>query len=91
MSRIDGLLRRLSEEAAPGALASIEDDVLARVRGHRFDREPFGLRVAAVGFALLLGVAGGMLPQGHAHPSERVVPFGEAAHLAPSTLLVSGR
>lgn len=90
MSDFDILLRRLGEEPVPEALGAAEGAVFQRVRGFSFDREPFGFRVAAVGAALLMGVAGGMLPEAGA-ARERIAPLGEAAELAPSTLLAGDR
>lgn len=90
MPDFDILLRRLGEEPVPEALGAAEDAVLQRVHGFSFDREPLRFRVAVVGAALLMGVAGGMLPEAGA-ARERVGPLGEAAELAPSTLLVGDR
>lgn len=90
MSDLDILLRRLGEEPAPDGLASTEAAVFQRVRGYGFYREPLRFRVAAVTVALLMGVAGGMLPESGADARGRVAPLGEAVDLAPSTLLVDG-
>ena len=88
MPDIDDLLRRLGEEAAPEELLNIEARVLGRVSGYSFDQEPLRYRVGAVTLALLMGVAGGMLPSADHRGSDAVAPFGEPADLAPSTLLV---
>lgn len=88
MPDLDHLLWRLGEETAPDQLSSMEGRVLSRVRGHCFKQEPLRYRVGAVTLALLMGVAGGMLPESGGSGSDRVVPFGEPADLAPSTLLV---
>ncbi|MFN3727422.1 MAG: hypothetical protein ACK4SZ_14095 [Allosphingosinicella sp.] len=88
MPDLDLLLRHLGEEAAPDQLSSIEARVLNRVSGHSFEQEPLRYRVGAVTLALLMGVAGGMLPEGGRSGNDPVAPFGEAANLAPSTLLV---
>ena len=88
MPDLDHLLRHLGDEPAPDQLSSIESRVLDRVRGHSFEQEPLRFRVGAVAIALLMGVAGGMLPQRGDDGSDRVAPFGEPADLAPSTLLV---
>ena len=85
---LDHLLRRLGEEQAPDRLSTLEDKVLDRVRGHSFEQEPLRYRAGAIALALLMGLAGGMLPQGGDRGSARVAPFGEPADLAPSTLLV---
>ena len=88
MPDLDLLLRHLGEEAAPDQLSSIEARVLNRVSGHSFEQEPLRYRVGAVTLALLMGVAGGMLPGGGRSGNDPVAPFGEPANLAPSTLLV---
>lgn len=88
MPDLDNLLRRLGEEAAPEQLSTIEARVLSHVSGHSFEQEPLRYRVGAVTLALLMGVAGGMLPSADHRGSDPVAPFGEPADLAPSTLLV---
>ena len=90
MSDFDVLLRRLSEEPVPDGLAWTERRILERVSGYSFHREPLRFRVAAVAVALLMGVAGGMLPESGAD-ARGVAPLGEDADLAPSTLLAGHR
>jgi hypothetical protein len=85
---LDHLLLRLGEEPTPDGLSTIEDRVFDRVRGHSFEQEPLRYRAGAIALALLMGVAGGMLPHDGDRGSARVAPFGEPADLAPSTLLV---
>ena len=84
----DLLLRHLGEEAAPEQLSSMEARVLNRVSGHSFEQEPLRYRVGAVTLALLMGIAGGMVPEGSRAENVPVAPFGEHADLAPSTFLV---
>ena len=88
MPDLDVMLRRLGDEAAPVELATTETRVLQRVVGHGFEQEPLRFRVGAVTLALLMGVAGGILPEWDRGGSDLVAPFGEPAELAPSTLLV---
>lgn len=88
MPDLDHLLRRLGEETAPNQLSSMEARVLSRVSGHSFRQEPLRYRVGAVTLALLMGIAGGMLPESSGSRNDPVAPFGEPAKLAPSTLLV---
>jgi hypothetical protein len=91
MVDVDSALRRLSEEAAPPELSSIDNQVLARVQGHSFTRESMHLRVGAVGFALLMGIAGGMLPDTSAKARSTAPVLSEAVDLAPSTLLAGAQ
>lgn len=91
MSNFETLLRRLNEEPVPAGLASIERPILERVSGHSFEREPLRFRVAAVTVALLMGVAGGMLPESGAKARSGLAPLGESAGLAPSSLLAGDR
>lgn len=91
LSDLDILLQRLGEQPAPDGLASTEAAVFQRVHGYSFYREPLRFRVAAVIVALLMGVAGAMLPESGADASQCVAPLGEAVDLAPSTLPVDGR
>lgn len=91
MPELEMMLRRLGEETPPENLSTVEAQVLSRVSGHGFEQEPLRYRVGAVTLALLMGVAGGLLPDGGGgRGSDRVAPFGEPADLAPSTLLVGG-
>jgi hypothetical protein len=88
MGEVDAALRLVSEEAAPPELFMIDDGVLLRVQGHSFDKESVHLRVGAVAFALLMGIAGGMLPDAPAKAGPNVVGLSEGVNLAPSTLLI---
>lgn len=88
MPDLDVMLRRLGDEAAPEPLAAVEARVLQRVIGHSFEQEPLRFRVGAVTLALLMGVAGGILPEWDGSGNDLVAPFGEPAGLAPSTLLI---
>jgi hypothetical protein len=89
MSReIDKALQRLADDQVPAGLTSIDSVVLERVSGHRFS--PAGqyatLRVFAVAGALLMGIAGGLMPTAEAQPS--LTPVAGASDLAPSSLLL---
>ncbi len=89
MDDIETRLRVIAAEPVPGELAEAEALILERVRGHSFAREPLRLRAAAVTFALLMGVGGGLLPEREARPDRGLAPLA-AIDLAPSTLLVGG-
>lgn len=91
MTDLDFALRRLSEEAPPAELSSIDTQVLTQVQEHSFARDSMRLRVGAVAFALLMGVAGGMLPDPSAKARSTPSVLGEAADLAPSTLLAGAQ
>lgn len=91
MHDIDSGLRRLAEDQVPGRLAATEAVVMDAVAGHRFPAPEvsFRFRVAAVGLALIMGIAGGMITEepARARQSLSVISGGE---LAPSALLTGG-
>lgn len=89
MNDLDKDLRRLSEEPGPVRLDALDAEVLRRVAGHSFARESLRFRVLAVGVALVMGIAGGALPDRQANARGTLGPLSEAAGLAPSTLLTS--
>lgn len=92
MSDLDKILGRLAADPAPPELASIETEVLRRVDGHSFGSADTGpLRIGIVAAALVMGVIGGILPEGHARAERALAPLaGELEH-APSTLLAASR
>jgi hypothetical protein len=87
---IDNALQRLADDQVPTGLMSIESVVLERVSEHRFS--PAGqyttLRVFAVAGALLMGVAGGLMPTDEAEAQPSLTPVAGASDLAPSSLLL---
>ena len=91
MHDIDSALRRLAKEQLPGRLAAIEDGVMDAVAGHIFPAPEvsFRFRFAAVGLALVMGIAGGMITEepARARQSLSLISGGE---LAPSALLTEG-
>lgn len=87
MHDLDADLRRLSQEAVPGRLNALDTQVLGLVAGHSFAREPLRFRVVAVAVALVMGIAGGALPDRSDNGRAALGPLNEAAGLAPSTLL----
>ena len=87
MMDVDSALHRLSEEAVPSAVASMDAAVLTRVAGHSFAKEPLRVRATALGLALLVGVAGGMLPDASTRAKQAGPALSEAIEFAPSTLL----
>ena len=88
MRELDAALHQLCEEPVPPQLASLDARVLARVEDHSFAKEPLRTSVAAIGLALLIGVAGGMLPDAEPGPKRVSPDLSEATKLAPSTLLL---
>ena len=84
---ISRALARLSEQPVPGALAQTELTVLERIAtfGPRLRDLPRSFWIGALGFALLLGLAGGLIPQRTEEPP--LFPLAPESRLAPSTLL----
>ena len=91
MTDFDSLMRRLKDEPVPVILAQTEQMVLERVSGYSFEREAFSVRAVAITAAVLMGIGGGLLPDYEPAARRAVVPFGESAELAPSTLLAGDR
>ena len=87
MADVDLRLNALAEQAVPPALASLDAHVLARVAGHSFAKESLWVRTTAIAFAMLMGVAGGMLPDTRTRAGQPAPGLSEAAEFAPSTLL----
>lgn len=87
MRDLDSALRRLSQQPPHPDLDVLEARVLEHVKRHSFAKEPLGVRAAAVGCALLIGVAGGMMPDAEARAERSGPVLSEAIELAPSTLL----
>ncbi len=87
MRDLDSALHQLSQQPVHPDLDLLEAKILEHVERHSFSQEPRGVRAAAIMFALLIGVAGGMLPDAKAR-AEAGPALSEAIALAPSTLLV---
>lgn len=87
---IDTTLQRLARDDVPAGLTRIESAVFMEVASHRFPQpgEFTALRVAAVGGALLMGVAGGLMPTGSADAQPSLTPIAGASDLAPASLLL---
>lgn len=87
---IDTALERLAQDDVPARLSTIESAVLAGVASHRFPRsgEFTALRVAVVGGALMMGVAGGLMPTDTAEAQLSLTPIAGASDLAPASLLL---
>lgn len=91
MHDIDSRLRRLAEDQVPDRLAATEAVVMGAIAGHIFPAPEvsFRFRFAAVGLALVMGIAGGMITEepARARQSHSLISGGE---LAPSVLLTEG-
>jgi hypothetical protein len=90
MFEIDSALERLARSPAPDQLATLDEKVLSQVADHSFfiaTAEPYKVRVTLVGLALLLGVAGGLVPEASASAEQSLQPLTDAGRLAPSSLL----
>ncbi len=82
-------LTRLATDNVPAALETVQGKVLNQVTGLRVTAPPLGtgIRVVAIMGALLMGVAGGLMPNGaKAQPS--LAPLSGASELAPATILL---
>lgn len=87
---LDSALQRLAQDDVPPHLQAIEHMVIARVANHRFERPgaPMIVRVGAIAGALLMGVAGGLMPAEDAKAQPSLAPFAGASDLAPASLLL---
>lgn len=91
MQDIDRRLRRLAKDQVHGRLAATDAAVMDAIAGHVFPApEPsFRFRFAAVGIALAMGIAGGMVTEGPAQAQQSHSLIG-GDDLAPSALLTEG-
>jgi len=89
MYDIDSALRRLAEAPPPAHLAQVDAAVFQRIEGHRFgpNNVVTTYRAGVVTLALVMGIAGGLVP-GESDSRDALVPISAAAKLAPSTLLL---
>ena len=91
---VDIGLNRLAQAPVPAELADLEQRVLgtiqaAGVRAH--GGASSGLRLAAAGLALSMGIVAGALPSTDAYASAALSPLDGSSDLAPSTLLLNER
>lgn len=93
MDDIDTALAKLARDPVPARLLANEISVLQRISGHSFAAHgdvTTRLRIVVVGAALIMGVAGGLLPAKPVPAQHSLSPIGGAAELAPSALLTDG-
>jgi hypothetical protein len=89
MMNIDEALGRLAAAPVHGGLERLDEAVFARIHAlnERDRRAPGRIVVAAAVGAVAMGIAGAGIPAGTASAAG-LSPFGVAAPLAPSTLLL---
>ena len=87
---IETALHRLAQDAVPLRLNALQDNVLGEVANHSFAHSgaPMMARAGAIAGALLMGVAGGLMPADTAEAEPSLAPFAGASDLAPATLLL---
>ena len=93
MDDIDEALAWLATDRVPARLAATETVILARVSGHCFGTSeiPGAWRTAGVAAALIMGIAGGLLPNESARATHSLSPLDGSSALAPSALLTGHR
>ena len=92
IDKLDALIGAAKAESPPAAYYTIEQRVWREVEGVRRRRQAaplvFAARAAAVGGALVLGIAGGgMTAEAIAREAQETSAFSIKTELAPSTLL----
>lgn len=87
---LDDMLFRLASGAPHRGLAGLEDRVLDTIGSRYAVHIGTGATLAAMAFALALGVASNFAPGSEAQGSA-LAPLGVPSALAPSTLLVGSR
>lgn len=85
MDDLDAALARLADAPLPPRLATLHADVFARIAAQPPVRAGLGWGAGAVIVALIMGIAGAVIPMGGASAS--LAPLGADPWLAPSTLL----
>lgn len=93
MDDIDTALTRLARDCVPRRLAETEIIILGRVASYRFGTPEISsaMRTTALAAALIVGIAGGLIPEEPARQTHSLSPIDGAAGLAPSTLLTGRR
>lgn len=86
MMDVDEMLGRLRAEPPHPRLAALDGAALAEIARTRAVDVRGALTAAGVA-ALLIGMAGGVLPPAQVETATAAVPFGTPSPLAPSTLL----
>lgn len=86
MSDLDSVLKRLGQAPFPAGLAAIDETVFARVAAGAAYRARRGFGVATISAALIMGVAGAVMPSRKAAATS-LAPLGPTSPLSPSALL----
>ena len=86
---IDQPLAHLAMAAPNARLDGLEDCVLAGIKARRQQTVAARVTLSFASVALLMGVAGAVLPAARASATA-TAPFGMPSALAPSSLLLSG-
>ena len=86
MNDLDGILVRLADRPFPPNLATIDDGVLARIGKDGMQRSRRGIGIATLSIALLMGIAGAVMPARDAAAAS-LAPLGPMSPLSPAALL----
>jgi hypothetical protein len=86
MNDLDTVLMRLAQAPLPAGLAAIDEGVLARVAAGATYRVRRGVGIASVSAALVMGVAGAVMPSSQAAATS-LAPLGPMSPLSPAALL----
>jgi hypothetical protein len=86
MNELDTVLMRLAQAPLPAGLAAIDERVLARVATGAAYRVRRGVGIASISAALVMGVAGAVMPSREAAATS-LAPLGPISPLSPAALL----
>lgn len=89
MNDLDTVLMRLAQAPLPVGLAAIDEGVLARVASGAAYRVRRGVGIASVSAALVMGVAGAVMPSSQ-DAATSLAPLGPMSPLSPAALLLGG-
>ena len=86
---VSNALERLSRQPPPPSLMRVDAAVMERIATmpRAISHLPPAVRVLSVAGALLMGIAGGLMPNGSDSSTDALYTLEPAARLAPSSLL----